>query len=82
MKQAPGSQGRSLCGTAEGKQREDTAREVVDGSWEADHMRASVRDVKEKEVMCAGEGQHDVVSQPKARAQSATHKDRPFLLTV
>ena len=36
MKQAPGSQGRSLCGTAEGKQREDTAREVVDGSWEAD----------------------------------------------
>ena len=62
MKQAPGSQGRSLCGTAEGKQRKDTARGVVDGSWEADQMRASVRDVKEKEVMCAGEGRTDVVS--------------------
>ena len=62
IRQALGSLGKSLCGTAEGKQRKDTARGVVDGSWEADQMRASVRDVKEKEVMCAGEGQHDVVS--------------------
>ena len=62
IRQALGSLGRSLCGTAEGKQRKDTARGVVDGSWEADQMRASVRDVKEKEVMCAGEGRRDVVS--------------------
>ena len=62
IRQALGSLGKSLCGTAEGKQRKDTAREVVDGSWEADQMRASVRDVKEKEVMCAGEGRWDVVS--------------------
>jgi hypothetical protein len=62
IRQALGSLGRSLCGTAEGKQRKDTARGVVDGSWEADQMRASVRDVKEKEVMCAGEGRKDVVS--------------------
>ena len=55
IRQALGSLGKSLCGTAEGKQRKDTAREVVDGSWEADQMRASVRDAEEKEVMCAGE---------------------------
>ena len=59
IRQALGSLGKSLCGTAEGKQRKDTAREVVDGSWEADQMRASVRDVEEKEVMCAGEGRND-----------------------
>ena len=46
IRQALGSLGKSLCGTAEGKQRKDTARGVVDGSWEADQMRASVRDVK------------------------------------
>ena len=51
--QALGSQGRNLCGTAKGTQREDTARGVVDGPQEADQMRTSVRDVEEKEVMCA-----------------------------
>ena len=53
IRQALGSLGKSLCGTAEGKQRKDTAREVVDGPWEADQMWTSVRDVEEKEVMCA-----------------------------
>ena len=31
--------------------------------------------------MCE-QGRRDVVSEPKVRAQSATHKDRPFLLTA
>ena len=40
---------------------------------------------KEAERVCGGvceQGQHDVMSQPKARAQKATHKFRPFLLTM
>ena len=60
IRQALGSLGKSLCGTAEGKQRKDTAREVVDGPWEAEQMWASVRDAEEKERSDVCEqGQHD-----------------------
>ena len=55
--QAPCSQGRGLCGTAKGKQCEDTARGAIDDPWETDQMWISVRDVEEKVVMCAGEDQ-------------------------
>jgi len=33
-------------------------------------------------VRCVRAGKHEVMSQPKARSQSATHKDRPFLLAL
>ena len=43
----------SLCGTAKGKQCEDTARGAVDDPSGIDQMWIRVRDAEEKEVMCA-----------------------------